>query len=176
MNVKRVLPALLLLAGFAVPLQAQGTLPVQIVCVKGAGTFKPLCSDTKKAVNSNPQFRQARNGARYVVILFAQKGKIDGGRISAAIAIGAILSDPLSQQFPYSFGAFPFVFAPDESRFVGPAIVDGALPVFVDAFSDLTDEINSFGPLGREFGETTEDGILEEMRLEMLKILKEQTN
>ena len=175
MNVKRVLPILLVLAGFSVPVQAQGTLPVQVVCTKLQGFYKPICNHVKKAVNASSQFRQAKNGNRYVVILVAQTGEIDGGLVDMSIVVGAILSDPLTNQFPYHIVSVPWVFAPSESRALGAAIVSGGLPVAVDVFSDVVDEINSYGTSGTEL-EFAGDDILEEVKLEMHKFLKEQTN
>ena len=184
MNVKRVLPVLLLLAGFAVPLQAQGPLPVHVICTKGKGTYKPICKHVKQAVNASPQFRQARSGNRYVVLLYAKTCKTAGpgggpgcniGDIAMSVTFEAVINDPLSHSFPYHIASIPYVFTPSESRILGAAIILGGLPVAVDFFSAVVDEINSYGTSGREL-ESTGDEILEEMKLEMDKILKEQTN
>jgi len=179
MNVKRVLPVLLLLAGFAVPLQAQGTLPVQVVCVKGdPDNYKPICGHTKQAVNRSPLYRQAKNGNRYVVILDAFSGRIEGGDIVMSITMGARISDPLSQVFMYHIATIPWVFSPSESSITGELIVSEGLPVAILFFSLVVDEINSYGASGRELTEATEaaEDILRKMKLGMNRFLKEQTN
>ncbi len=175
MKIKKVLAVVAVLAGFSVPLQAQRSLPVEVICVKGQGTYQPICQHTKQAVGRSSEFRKAKSGNRYVVIVYAEKGQIDGGIIDMAVAYGAVLSDPLSKLFPYSIGGIPFVFAPSESRIWGEALIIGGLPVFVDAFSAVVNEINSYGTLQRELSEDTGNDIIEKMKFEIDKILREKT-
>ena len=176
MNAKRVLPLLVVLAGFSVPAQAQGPLPVHVHCVKGQGTYKPICSDVKQALKRSPLFKPAKNGSRYYVHLFAETGEIDGGLVSMSITYGAHLGDPLSQVFPHMISSFPWVLDPSDSRLLGEVIVSTGLPFAIGLFTDVVDEINSYGTLGRELSEATGDDISEKMKFEMDKILKEQTN
>ena len=177
MRVKKACPFFLfvLVVGFNAPLAAQGTLPVEVLCVKGAGTFKPLCNDTKKAINASSSFRQARNGSRYVLTIYAQKNQVGDGRIIAAIAFSGALSDRLSQVFPYSAGGIPWILEPNESRILGIAIVEGGLPVFVDAFSAMTNEINLFGSPRRTLAEV-QDQLSDEIQFQIEKVLKEKSN
>lgn len=173
---KKALLVLAVLVGFSVPLQAQTALPVEVICTKGAGTYKPICGHVKQAVKKSPLFKKAKRGNRYVVSLFAETGEIGGGDIDMSITYAAAISDPLSQVFPYHIASIPFVFSPSESRALGVGIVDGGLLIAVLIFSAVVDEINSYGILERQLSEATVDDIQKEMKLEMERILEEQTN
>jgi len=172
---KKALLVLAVLVGFSASLQAQ-ELPVQVLCFKGSGSYKPICNQVKKAVNGSSQFRQARSGNRYVVILGALTGNIQGGDVDMSVMFGAVLSDPLSQVFPYQIVTIPLVFSPSESSIVAEGLISVFLPIAVAAFSAVVDDINSSGPSGRELSEATVDDILEKMQFEMDRLLKEQTN
>ena len=167
---KNVFLVLAVLAGFSVPLQAQGTLPVQVVCVREQGPYKPICNHVKQAVNTSPQFRQAKSGSRYVLILFALKDilkDIEAGAVLMSVSFGAVISDPLSERFMYHIATIPTVFFPSQSQMTAQTIVNERLPVAVTLFSDAVDEINSYGPSGKEFSEATVEDILREMMIEM---------
>ena len=69
---KEVLLVLAISMGFSLPLQAQSALPVQVICTKTQGVYKPICGHMKQAVSSSAEFRPAKNGNRYIVLLFAK--------------------------------------------------------------------------------------------------------
>jgi len=173
---------LVVLLGFSVPLEAQGPVPVELVCVQNAHVFQPICNQTRQAINASPQFRQAMSGNRYAVILFAQTcDPVDrtGGRICntgdalVSITYAAIRSDrdPLSEIFPYTIACLPWVFASSEAPILGGAIIE-ALPVAVDAFSEVLGENKSFGTSARTRQSFDEGDIAEEIKSAMHEFIE----
>ena len=57
---KEVLLVLAISMGFSLPLQAQSALPVQVICTKTQGVYKPICGHMKQAVSSSAEFRPAK--------------------------------------------------------------------------------------------------------------------
>jgi hypothetical protein len=181
MKIMKILATVAVLAGLSVPVQAQRALPVQVVCIKGTGDpyhtyYKPICGAVKKAVNKSSEYKQAKKGNRYVLILDAWSGEVASGDVIMSITVGAKISDPLSKMFPYLVASIPHSFMPSELSVTAAAIVNGALPVATDFFSDYVDEINSFAYLQQEFGEDIHDDIATKMKLAMEEFEKQNTN
>ena len=184
---RNVLLVLAVLVGFSVPLQAQTALPVQVLCIKRTlgGTYKPTCKHLKQAVKRNPLFKPAKKGNRYVVQFFAKTCETAGpgnrqscnsGDAAMSVTFEAVISDPLSQRFPYHISSFPMVYSPSESALLAEVLIDVALPLVVAIFSGVVDEINSYGASGRQLDEATVEELQRTMELEMNRFLKEQTN
>jgi hypothetical protein len=174
-NVKKALAVLAVLAGFGGPLYAQSELPVQVFCAKGAGIYKPICNQVKQAVKTSPLYKPAKNGSRYVVILWAETGDIANGDIAMSATFGAITGDTLSQIFPYHILTGPLVFPPSDSAAVAQAVVDGGLTIAVIAFEGVVGEINSYGASTRQLDEATVEDLQLKMRSEIERVMKEQT-
>ena len=179
-----VLIVLMGLAWFSMPLQAQTALPVQVVCTTGPGTYKPICGDVKQAVKGSSLYKPAKNGNRYVVLLYAKTCETAApgggpgcsrGDVVVSVTFEVIISDLLSHSFPYHIASVPWVLSPSESRVLAEAVVQAGLPVAVLTFSAVVDEINSHGISERQLGEAAVDEILKQMKLEMNRFLKEQT-
>ena len=172
---KKTLAVLAVLAGFGGPLYAQ-ELPVQVFCAKGAGIYKPICNQVKQAVKRSPLYKPAKNGSRYVVILWAETGDIANGDIAMSATFGAVTSDTLSQTFPYHILSGPLVFPPSDSAAVAQAIVDGGLLVAVTVFEAVVGEINSYGASARQLDDATLEELQSKMKSEINRVWKEQTD
>jgi hypothetical protein len=172
---KKALTVLAVLAGFGGPLYAQSELPVQVFCAKGAGIYKPICNQVKQAVKRSPLYKPAKNGSRYVVLLWAETGNIANGDISMSATFGAVTSDTLSQTFPYHILSGPLVFPPSESAAVAQAVVDGGLTIAVIAFETVVGEVNSYGASVTQLDEDTVEELQLRMRSEIERVMKEQT-
>ena len=121
---------------------------------------------------------------RYIVILNAYTRETAGstggpgcavGDIAMSLTLAAAIDNPVSQIFPYHIATIPVVFARSEAAILGAAIVSEGLPVAVEFFSAVMDEISSFGTSGR-MPETIGEAILEDMKLKMHKFVEERTN
>ncbi|MGH9459837.1 MAG: hypothetical protein ACRD1X_01360 [Vicinamibacteria bacterium] len=172
---KKALAVLAVLAGFGGPLYAQ-ELPVEVFCAKGAGIYKPICNQVKQAVKRSPLYKPAKNGSRYVVILWAETGNIANGDIAMSATFGAVTSDTLSQTFPYHILSVPLVFPPSDSAAVAQSIVDGGLLVAVITFEAVVGEINSYGASTRQLDEATLEELQSKLKSEISRIWKEQTD
>jgi hypothetical protein len=181
MKTMKVLAVVAFLVGLRAPVQAQGPLPVQVICFKGKvsqpdGTtikaYQPICKQTKNAVKRSSDFKPAKSGNRYVVLLVAIKTA--DTPVVTSISYTAAISDPLSQSFPYHIISLPWVFETSDVEAMGEAVIDGGLPVAVDFFSDYVDEINSYGTFGKEISEEFEEEIAERVKREIDRTFEEK--
>jgi predicted aspartyl protease len=92
-----------------------------------------------------------------------------------SVAYGAILSDPLSQLFPYNIVTIPLVFSPSESSAVATGIIDGGLVAAAIIFEAVVNEINSYGASTRQLDEATVEEIQTKVKSEIDRIVKDQT-
>lgn len=181
---KKTLAILALLAGFSGPVYAQTKTPVQVVCVRGQGTYKALCGQVKKAVNQSTVFKKANKGNRYTISLYAkncQNSNPSGeegcnpGDAVTSVEFGAALSDQLSQVFPYAIATIPWVFNPSQSQALAVGIVDGGLLAAAIIFEAVVGEINSYGASTRQLDEATVENLQRTMKLEIERVMKEQS-
>ena len=182
---KKALAILAVLVGFSGPVYAQSKSPVEVVCVKGQGTYKALCGQVKKAVNQSAFFRKTKNGSRYVIALYAKTCQTanpfgeqgcNSGDAAVSVEFGAALNDPLSQVFPYGIATIPWVFSPADSSAFATAIVDGGLLAAALVFDAVVGEINSYGASARQLDEATLEELQRTMKLEIQRVMKEQLN
>ena len=164
-----------MLAGLSSPLYSQSATPVEVACVKGAGTYKAICGQVKKAVKQNPLFKPSKKGNRYAVVLYARTGEIANGDIVMSVAYGAALSDQLSQRFPYNIITLPLVFSPAESAAVAAGVIDGGLVAAAVIFEAFADQINSYGASTMQFDEATITEVEKQVKSEIDRIVREET-
>jgi len=180
---KKTLAILALLAGFSGPVYAQTKTPVQVVCVRGQGTYKALCGQVKKAVNQSAIFKKGNKGTRYTITLFAKNCQTSNpvgeqgcnpGDAVTSVAFGAALSDQLSQVFPYAIATIPWAFTPSQSQALAVGIVDGGLLAAAIIFEAVVGEINSYGASARQLDEASVEDFQRTIKLEIERVMKEQ--
>jgi len=172
---RQALGILAVLAGLSSPLHAQSATPVEVACAKGAGVYKSICGQVKKAVKKNPLFKPGKNGPRYAVIIAAETGQIAGGDVDMSVAYAAVTNDPLSQNFPYHILALPVVFSPSESSAVATAVIDGGLVAAAVIFESFADQINSYGAPAMLFDEANMQDLEKRVRSEIDRVIREET-
>lgn len=132
---KKLLIALALVV-LSSPLYAQ-TAPVQPFCVRRG--YKPMCSSLKKAINQSPVWRQTKRGLRYLVILSADFDP-STGTVFGAATFGAVLDNPVSNNFPQFINQVTFNISPSAASTAGPVLVEiltESAIVFADTFTSL---------------------------------------
>jgi hypothetical protein len=147
---KKMLLALALVV-VSSPLYAQSA-PVQIACFKGG--YKPMCNDLKQAVNQSPVWHQTKNGLRYIVILGAELDP-QTGLVYGAATFGAVLSDPVSSNFPHLIDMVTFNISAGSASTAGPVLVE-ILTQSAIAFADAFASLQQHGTAGPDFSDLEE--------------------